>query len=291
MPDQVTNLVPGLSILPLPHRLTVFDLAAAASMGFQEGIAVGQLAPACLIEFESSADGATVPGYDALNRAWLAVSLFVLRGYWQCMSVAASNYSWTRLREKPSENPHPDPNHYSNLKTVTNLTGYRATLLDYRLRLLSLPSAPPTQLRSDDVQWISEHYGTFNTLCSKHESFRMALACCVDWRFQDELRSAVARIWQGIESLLGIKMELNYRISMTAASIISPRGPQRTETCKAVKKLYSIRSKAVHGDKISDDKLASGLEDSFHLLSRLLIACIDRGDVYSDDDLMRQVLE
>jgi hypothetical protein len=290
-PECVTPLVPGVTLCPLPHRLTVFDLAAAASMGFQEGIAVGHLAPLCAVEIESAADAATVPGYDALNRAWLITALLVLRGHWQCMSIAASNYSWTRLRAKPQPSAHLEPNQYSNLRTVTDLAGYRATLLDFRLKLLSLPQPPPSDICNDDIQWISAHFATFNELCHRSESFRLALGCCIDWRYQDEQRSAVARLWQGIESLLAIKMELSYRISMTAAAITVARGPERTEAYKAIKKLYDVRSKAVHGEPIPDEKLGRGVQDSFELLRDLLVACIDRGDTFSKDDLLRVVLE
>lgn len=114
--------------------------------------------------------------------------------------------------------------------------------------------------------------------------------CCVDWRLQGEYRSALARLWQGIEGLLGIKMELNYRISMSAASILQPRGLLRIQECKNIRKLYGARSKAVHGDKVSEDELARATEQSFDLLRCLINHCIDRGKPYTDEDLLELIL-
>jgi hypothetical protein len=69
-----------------------------------------------------------------------------------------------------------------------------------------------------------------------------------------------------------------------AASILHPRGPQRRECFHRVKKLYGVRSKAVHGDDISEERLTEGLDGSFCLLRDLLLAFIIRGSAYTDED-------
>lgn len=59
------------------------------------------------------------------------------------------------------------------------------------------------------------------------ERFRFALEAAVDWRYAKGPRAAVARIWAGVESLLGISSELVYRVSLTAASVVALRGAER----------------------------------------------------------------
>src|SRR4051794_14143206 len=74
-------LAPGLGLRPLESSLSVFDLAAAGAVGFRGWAALEQFAPSCTAEIESAKDANTTPGYDTLNRAWLATGLLVLRGF------------------------------------------------------------------------------------------------------------------------------------------------------------------------------------------------------------------
>ncbi|MCA1617163.1 MAG: hypothetical protein LC729_01555, partial [Acidobacteria bacterium] len=87
-----------------------------------------------------------------------------------------------------------------------------------------------------------------------------------------------------IECLFGISSELVFRLSLMAACVLHRRGAQRRECFHRVKKLYGVRSKAVHGDDISSERLNEGLDSSFRLLRDLLIAFIDHGREYSEDD-------
>ena len=69
-----------------------------------------------------------------------------------------------------------------------------------------------------------------------------------------------------------------------AASILHPRGPERRACFHRVKKLYNVRSKAVHGDDISTERLNEGLDASFCLLRDLLITWVGHGSAYSEVD-------
>lgn len=69
-----------------------------------------------------------------------------------------------------------------------------------------------------------------------------------------------------------------------SASVLHPKGPQRRDCFHRVKKLYGIRSKAVHADNVSDECLAKGLDDSFCLLRDLLLAFVEHGKEYSEED-------
>ena len=59
----------------------------------------------------------------------------------------------------------------------------------------------------------------------------------------------------------------------------------------SVKKLYGIRSKAVHGDSLSEKQLTEGTAQSFELLRSLLLLCIDQERDPTEDDINRAVFE
>ena len=96
-PSRPLVLAPGVSIRPLGSELSVFDLAAAGSVGFREWATLEPIAAECVCEIESAKDSDTTPGYDTLNRAWLASAMLVLRGFSQHLCLATSSYSWSTI--------------------------------------------------------------------------------------------------------------------------------------------------------------------------------------------------
>ena len=64
-------VAPGLTLRPLNAALTVWDLAAVGAAGFREWATLEPFAHNVHCEIESAKDAAVLPGYDALNRAWL----------------------------------------------------------------------------------------------------------------------------------------------------------------------------------------------------------------------------
>ena len=128
-----------------------------------------------------------------------------------------------------------------------------------------------------DAEWIRTRFDTFNRLASDNEAFRFALEAAIDWRFAKEPRSAVARLWGGIEALFGISSELVYRISLYSACLLAERGEARRRKFEEVKRLYGIRSKVVHGEKMEDERISQAMSDSYHLLRDLLLLAVERG--------------
>src|SRR5262245_43619859 len=86
-PATARTLAPGVSLRPLENPISVFDLAAVGAVGFQGWAVLEPVAPTCRSEIESAKDAAILPGYDTLNRAWLASTLLVLRGFTQHLCV------------------------------------------------------------------------------------------------------------------------------------------------------------------------------------------------------------
>jgi hypothetical protein len=284
-------LASGLSLRPLESPLSVFDLAAAGAVGFRGWAVLEPVTSTCTCEIESAEDAAVSSGYDALNRAWLASVLLSLRGYNNHLCVACSRYSWRLIAGHQKRTSHvfheqlaeegPDAAVHRSRRDLPRFTG---DLLDFQLKLLTVPVAKREPVAPEDAAWIGEHFVTFDKLAAQSTSFRLALEASIDWRYAKDRRSAVARIWAGVEAVFGISSELVYRISVMSASLLTPRGQERRKKFEDVKKLYGLRSKAVHGSDISDDKLGEALDGSYRLLADLLLLMVNQGRVLSDRD-------
>jgi hypothetical protein len=127
-------------------------------------------------------------------------------------------------------------------------------------------------------------------LATSDERFRFALEAAVDWRYSKDPRAALSRLWAGLESVIGIKSELVYRVSLCAATVIAPSGPARVAAFKQIKALYGVRSKAVHGEPIDEERLICGVHDSFEVLRTLLLDAVERGAVRTEDDFCQELL-
>lgn len=281
-PSAIVNVAPGLTLLPLSHRLRAFDAFGAVACGFREAGALADMMYGATCEFESAADNSTTPGFDTLNRAWLASTLLSLRGHWGAFCPAAISTSWCDLSQAPRDT-WDEPAAVHEIKIRTDLS-LRGVLLDLHYKMLSIPiqETPPTE--AEVFQWTRQYFGAANRLCAESAQFHFGLMAASDWRFSPDLRSAVARLWAGIEALLGINVELAYRASLVCAALLEEFGPARLALFKQVKLLYGKRSKAVHGDKISDSDLLDAASQSLNLLTRLLVRCLERDGVPTTSD-------
>jgi hypothetical protein len=277
--------------------LTVFDLAAAGAVGFREWAVLEPLAASATAEIASPTSAAAVPGYDALNKCWLASSLLVIRGFARHICPACSGYSWSFIaghqksmsptfrRQLAEEGPGK-----AVFEPRGSLPPFQGGLLDYHLRLLLPGDARATPFDSAEEAWFAANFERFNQLAASDERFRFALEAAIDWRYAKDPRAAVARVWAGLESLLGISSELVYRVALSASTIVAPRGTDRIEAFKKVKGLYGVRSKAVHGEPIAEEKLFAALHDSFDTLRALLLDAVEHGALRTDDDFYRELL-
>jgi hypothetical protein len=291
-PTVPMTLAAGLSLIPLEAPLSVFDLAAAGAVGFREWALLEPVSNLCTCEIETAKDSDVVPGYDTLNRAWLASALLVLRGFSRHVGVACSAYSWNMVAGHQKRTAHLFREQVQEegldaavYKPKRDLPPFRGNLLDFHTRLLIDSNSRSDQVSDEDAAWIYRSFGTFNRLASENEAFRLALEAAIDWRYTKEPRIAIGRIWAGIEALFGISSELVYRISSLCASLLEQRGAPRKTRFQAVKRLYGLRSKAVHGERLSPDQLASAMNDSYAVLRELLVLTIERGSVLTGNDL------
>ena len=132
---------------------------------------------------------------------------------------------------------------------------------------------------SGDLNWVVQRMKrTFELY--EEPGFRLGFDSLNEAPFQSTERMSVATSWAGIESLLGVEHELSYRIPMYLAVLLSDDPESRVAIRNQVKKLYGLRSKAVHGAGIKEAVLVKTAEESWVLLRDVLIYMID-----SDNDL------
>ncbi|MFQ5916066.1 MAG: hypothetical protein ACE5JS_23070 [Nitrospinota bacterium] len=165
-----------------------------------------------------------------------------------------------------------------------DLPRFIGDILDFHLTLLVDQNPRTDPINEEDIEWVYQHFTTFDRLAANSEVFRFALEAAIDWRYAKDVRAAIARLWSGIEAIFGVTSELVYRISLLSASLLEPRGEKRKAKFEAIKKLYGIRSKAVHGESLSEEILSFAMNDSSRLLRDLLLLTIEKGHVLGLDD-------
>jgi hypothetical protein len=243
---DVFDLGSALTLRRILTPLTIFDLAAVGAVGFRAWAALEPLAPLATAEIVSPVTGAAAPGYDALNKCWLASAMLVIRGYAGHTCPAASAYSWNfiaghQVAHGPTfrEQMAAEGVEKAVFEPRRSLPPFRGRLLEYHLRLFLPKEIRSTPFDTAEAAWISSHFEAFNRLAATEERFRFALEAAIDWRYARDARAAVARVWSGVESVLAINAELVYRVALCAATIVAPRGPERSPGARRARVLQA----------------------------------------------------
>jgi len=278
--EEELKIAEGISLRRLNDVLTVNDLAHAGAAGFAGWPVLGAFAGECKLELKINSESAERLQCLTAHRENYISQILNLRGFSTQICLASSTYSWNNIagHSYRIENGSGDPQ--------VKLSPFVGGLLNYPMNLI-LPGNSRACVSDDDAVWLAEYLETFCRLADESERFKYALDASIDWRYLKTARAAVARIWSGIESLFSIRMELGMRLSILSASILAPRGEERHKKYKAIKRLYSKRSKAVHGLKISEEELLRTTADSFELLRSLLLYILERGQMLTDEDVER----
>ena len=98
-------------------------------------------------------------------------------------------------------------------------------------------------------------------------------------------RIQLAILWTGIEALFGVTSELSFRISLYIANFLADDVKEAKSLAYRVKKLYGIRSSAVHGNKLKD-KDREMVKETAILLQRLIRKCIANKMLPNIDELL-----
>lgn len=256
-------LFPGL-ILKKVSPISVFDLALAGTKGFREWAVLEPIINRCTTELISwdTPELITPPGYDALNRVWLFSAMLVLNDFQEQLPVAFNTYSWSMFAGQTN------PGVERNL-----IPKFEGNLLDFVLSYKKTNNNITTSWNSAHKEFIQKNFIIANKLAHDNEAFRLGLESLYDWRFAKDPRMAIARLWIGIEAVININSELSFRIALYAATILEEKGEKRQLRFREIKRLYSMRSKAVHGDPMTEDLLNETIMQSFRLLKDLISYC------------------
>lgn len=144
-------------------------------------------------------------------------------------------------------------------------------------------------VREADVQWVMDHLTRFAKLVEVPR-VRLAVEALTTHQHLFSPRMMAASIWAGIEALLDVKAELRFRLALLAACILEPRGDRRIETYRQMKKMYDVRSKAVHGVAMSEELLIAHIVEARRSLSDMLCKIVEAGKAPSEDDLEQSLL-
>lgn len=287
-PTESIQLASGVTLAPLPFRLSIFDVMGASASGFPEAAALSGLIDHATCEIESAFDGSIGPGLSALNRIWLACSLVNLAGMGSIVCPAAMTSTFTTLRESGKGTwDEPAKPHEIRIDTLNRRAG---TVLDLHYRQLTVGRDMTLAELEFGAQFARVNFDVSERLWRSSVPLQMALGASSDWCFSPDLRSGISRIWAGIEALMGAQTEIAYQLSINAACALHSPGPERVERQRRIKKLYNARSKAVHGEAVSNEDLLSATSDSLSLLRDLLKWCISRGEVPDKGDWPEIVL-
>src|SRR5262245_52428771 len=119
-----------------------------------------------------------IPGYDTLNRAWLASTLLVLRGFTRHLCVACSAYSWNIIAGHQVRTSHVFQEQLREEgvdaavhKSKRDLPTIQGNLLDFHLTLLTNKDARTGEVSGEDAVWIHGHFDVFNNLAAQSQPF------------------------------------------------------------------------------------------------------------------------
>jgi hypothetical protein len=205
----------------------------------------------------------------AFNIAWWIISALRVKTLAEFLVPAVADHSWSVIAAIDKQTCH-------------------AQLLE------DVPQArrveDPVVVQESDLKWVLDRILAFGEMLEVPK-FRLAVEALTTHQHLVSLRMMTASLWSGIEALIGIQAELRFRLALSVACLLEAPGPERTERYRRVKKLYDVRSRAVHGVAMRDAELVSHVAETRKLLSGMLSSMIECGSVPSEEDIERRLLE
>lgn len=159
----------------------------------------------------------------------------------------------------------------------------RLNVVDYRI--LAPLGEESRVLNEAECTWLENNFGKAQSLLTQH-GFQNAVHCLATYHWHSLPRAQLALLWAGIEGLFGVDSEIVFRVSLYTAKFLAPGDVDVQKTLFAdVKRLYNVRSKAVHGGKLKGDQ-QENVSESVELSRRLIVACIERNCMPPVGDLV-----
>ena len=220
------------------------------------------------INYELAIDREFGSGDDeAFTLAWWIISALRVKTQTELLIPAVSDYSWSTIAGVDGD---------CHAQLIEDVPQARAR-------------SAPIEITESDLQWVLHNLTTFGRLLEVPK-FRLAVTSLTTHHLENSDRMMVATLWVGIEALFEVQSELRYRISALAASVLEVRGQGRYDLYKRIKKLYDVRSKAVHGSPISGEKINEHILEVRGLLSRLVCKVVELGEVPNEEAFEKLML-
>lgn len=144
-------------------------------------------------------------------------------------------------------------------------------------------------MTAEEFAWARKNARSFDALADDKRFSRSMLAFGNAQYFAD-YDSRIMLLWAGIEGLLGVEHELNFRIPLYLALLIGGSADEKLRYFSKVKDIYGVRSRVVHGAAIKEQKRVAGFEATNKILIDALARCVEIGRVPTVDDFNRAAL-
>jgi hypothetical protein len=109
--------------------------------------------------------------------------------------------------------------------------------------------------------------------------FGVAMRYYGNSHYLHDLESRVMLLWAGIEALLDVDTEQSRRIALYCALMRNGNAPSRTDYYNIVKKAYGVRSRVVHGKRLTQAAKAEAYKTASDILIALLARAVELGRV------------
>lgn len=150
--------------------------------------------------------------------------------------------------------------------------------------LKGLNSGTIKKMTPTEHRWLSANYATAKSLMD-NDRYSNAIHCLYSYRWHSMPRAQLALLWSGIEGLFGVDYELSFRLSIYIAKYLAPSSRARQKTIfDDIKKLYTVRSKAVHGGKLKDSH--GSVQKSLKILRQLVLKSAEKKCLPETADLV-----
>jgi hypothetical protein len=224
-------------------------------------------------------DITVVTGFIPITSAQFAISAATPKE----LATVAWNSSWDALLLSAFFRTEIGFNLQSNVPAneISADTVLRAT----NHQMYGLNRSSPYELTDNDMQWLSRNFGNARYLLD-NERYQTAVHCLATYRWHTMPRVQLAILWAGIEGMFGASTEIRFRISIYIARFLHPDDADaRRKIFDTVKKLYNLRSAAVHGSNIKGDA-KTFVEESASILCALLKHCTILNAMPNENELV-----
>jgi Apea-like HEPN len=249
---EISELSSGISLEPLvpPINLVAASANSRTLTDYLTVVTSTRLATFCM-----RVRGET--GHELMTKAWNSLWFFQLLS----LACAAPCFS---------------------LCTIANGKSKKYTAANRNVVLRPLPVI--TSVNSLQIAWAKNNLQKFERLIS-NDAFSSAMRCYGNAHHLFDIDTRIMLLWAGIEGLLSVEAELSRRIALYAALLHDGAPTEKIAYFDEVRKAYAIRSRAVHGGKVSPARLKEGFETASRILVNLLARCVELGRVPTSNEL------